>query len=130
MSERQPVRSIGGIAMYSGDPETLAEWYRLNLGIITTRSPVAGALVHDFYHREVEDPQREWRTVWAILPLADQVAPEPTGFRITYRVTDLADFVRQLGARGIEIEREEEHAYGRSAWIQDPEGRSIELWED
>ena len=48
---------------------------------------------------------------------------------INYRVRDLQPFLEQLKADGIEIEKTEDFDYGRSAWIKDPEGNRIELYQ-
>ena len=36
----------------------------------------------------------------------------------------------QLRALGLEIEKVEDHPNGRFAWLTDPEGNRIELFED
>jgi predicted enzyme related to lactoylglutathione lyase len=48
---------------------------------------------------------------------------------INYRVRDLPAFLDQLRADGIEIEKTEDFDYGRFAWIKDPEGNRIELYQ-
>ena len=49
---------------------------------------------------------------------------------INYRVENLDWLLEQLRAEGVEIDdRIEEYEYGRFAWIMDPEGNRIELWE-
>ena len=35
----------------------------------------------------------------------------------------------QLRRDGVAVEKVEAHDYGRFAWITDPEGNRIELWE-
>jgi predicted enzyme related to lactoylglutathione lyase len=49
---------------------------------------------------------------------------------INYRVTDLDGLLAQLREEGVWVdERMETYEYGRFAWIADPEGNRIELWE-
>ena len=49
---------------------------------------------------------------------------------LNYRVADLYSLLEQLRAEGVEVDpRVEEYDYGRFAWIMDPEGNRIELWE-
>jgi predicted enzyme related to lactoylglutathione lyase len=49
---------------------------------------------------------------------------------INYRVANLDWLLEQLSGEGIEIDpRIEEYEYGPFAWIMDPEGNRIELWE-
>jgi predicted enzyme related to lactoylglutathione lyase len=49
---------------------------------------------------------------------------------INYRVYDLDALLEALRAEGVEIDpKREDYPYGRFAWIMDPEGNRIELWE-
>ncbi len=48
---------------------------------------------------------------------------------LNYRVDDLDAVVAALRAAGIEILSREDYDYGRFAWITDPEGNRIKLWE-
>ena len=49
---------------------------------------------------------------------------------INYRVDDLDTLLTQLAAAGVLIDPKREDAdYGRFAWITDPEGNRIELWQ-
>jgi predicted enzyme related to lactoylglutathione lyase len=49
---------------------------------------------------------------------------------MNFRVDDLDALLEQLRARGVQIdEKREDWDYGRFAWIMDPEGNRIELWE-
>ena len=42
----------------------------------------------------------------------------------------MVDVMLQLRAEGVEVdERIETYDYGRFAWITDPEGNRVELWE-
>jgi predicted enzyme related to lactoylglutathione lyase len=49
---------------------------------------------------------------------------------VNYRVEDLDALLALLRQEGVEIDdRREDSEYGRFAWIMDPEGNRIELWE-
>jgi hypothetical protein len=49
---------------------------------------------------------------------------------LNFRVRDLDAMLAQLRAAGITIDRQEaEQGVGRFAWLVDPEGNRIELWE-
>ena len=44
--------------------------------------------------------------------------------------TELDRLLRELRSEGVAVDdRIEEYEYGRFAWIMDPEGNRIELWE-
>ncbi|MBX7139454.1 MAG: bleomycin resistance protein [Chitinophagales bacterium] len=49
---------------------------------------------------------------------------------INYRVENLEALLLALKEEGVEqIGEMESHEYGKFAWIMDPEGNKIELWE-
>ena len=49
---------------------------------------------------------------------------------VNFRVDGLDALLLQLAATGVRIDpKREDHAYGRFAWIWDPEGNRVELWE-
>jgi predicted enzyme related to lactoylglutathione lyase len=54
----------------------------------------------------------------------------PQQAMVNYRVDDLDALLTQLAAANIPIDPHREDAdYGRFAWITDPEGNRIELWQ-
>ena len=49
---------------------------------------------------------------------------------MNFRVADLDALLEALKEEGVEIDpHREDYDYGRFAWIMDPEGNRIELWE-
>ena len=45
-------------------------------------------------------------------------------------VDDLDAMIEQIKAEGVEMEGEPmTESYGKFAWIMDPDGRKVELWE-
>ena len=51
-------------------------------------------------------------------------------FMLNYRVDDLDGLIAQLRAESVEVgDERHEDENGRFAWITDPEGHRIELWE-
>ena len=49
---------------------------------------------------------------------------------INYRVDDLEALLAALHEEGVEIDpKREDYDYGAFAWIMDPDGNRIELWE-
>jgi predicted enzyme related to lactoylglutathione lyase len=69
--------------------------------------------------------------VWSLFPKDTKYfEPAQASFMINYRVDDLDALLERLRAAGVQIdERRENSEYGRFAWIMDPEGNRIELWE-
>ncbi len=76
------------------------------------------------------DPTKIGRTVWSIFPKGtDYFGPSTTPYMINYRVANLDRLLEQLRCADVAIEKIEDYDYGRFAWITDPEGNRIELWE-
>lgn len=122
----QRVTGIGGIFFKSKNPEKLQAWYREHLGI--TPKPDGSVM---FEWRDRDQPERVGYTVWAPFPHDTKYFdPTTTSFMINYRVADLDQLLKQLRSEGVHVEdRIEESEYGRFAWITDPEGTRMELWE-
>ena len=123
-------RSIGGVSIFSCDPRTLAEWCASHLGLRAREDRETGAFYCDFYTTDPENPNLPKRTVCTLLPSDADTPPPSDGFVLSYVIDNLAKALERLRSAGIEIDRVEEHSAGRSAWIKDPEGHVIELWED
>jgi catechol 2,3-dioxygenase-like lactoylglutathione lyase family enzyme len=120
----EQVTGIGGIFFKARDPARMAAWYREHLGIRTENGHT------DFVWREHDQPNRIGRTVWSLFPAdTDYFGPASTPFMINYRVSNLERMLEQLRVAGISVDKVEDQAYGRFAWITDPEGNRIELWE-
>lgn len=122
------VTGIGGIFLKAENPEDLYQWYEKHLGI--QREPHGhGAMLH---WREHENPEREAVTVWALFKKdSEYFNPSRAPFMLNYRVDDMDGLLAALKAEGVAIDpkREDSDEYGRFAWITDPEGNKIELWE-
>ena len=120
----EKVTGIGGVFIKARDPGAMAAWYREQLGIETKDG------FTDFQWREKEKPEQIGRTVWSLFPAdTDYFKPSAAPFMINYRVADLARMIEQLKQSGITVEKVEEYDYGKFAWVMDPEGNRIELWE-
>ena len=70
-------------------------------------------------------------TVWHVATQdSEWFGPSNARFMFNYRVDDMDALIRKLEAAGIELVGEPEyHENGVFAWIMDPEGNKIELWE-
>ena len=60
----------------------------------------------------------------------DYFAPSTADFLINYAVDDMDAFLARLQAKAVVVlKRQDDDQNGRFAWIVDPEGHKIELWE-
>jgi predicted enzyme related to lactoylglutathione lyase len=123
------VNGIGGVFLYANYAAKLAAWYGEVLGIDTVANEERGNYYAQFEQRDLQNPEREVGTVFAIFK-ASATLPEIRGeCMVNLRVSNLAAMIQQLRTNGIEIGKYEEYDYGLFAWIKDPEGYSIELFE-
>lgn len=120
------VTGIGGIFFKGKNPDELSAWYRQHLGIEVDDSHMS-----IFRWREHDEPEREGSTVWSVFPSdTTYFGPGDAPFMINYRVADLDAVLEQLREEGVRIdEKREDGEYGRFAWIFDPDGNRIELWQ-
>ena len=56
-------------------------------------------------------------------------APSTLDHMINFIVEDLDAFRRQLTESGVEVGDIHEDENGRFCWVQDPDGRRVELWQ-
>lgn len=125
---RGRVTGLGGVFFKAQNPKKLLTWYQDHLGI---KPEGEGEPSSMFYWREKDDPDRLGYTVWAIFPRETKYFdPSSSQFMINFRVSDLDSMLKQLRNEGVKVDdKVEEYEYGRFAWIMDPEGNRIELWE-
>lgn len=120
------VTGIGGVFFKSsGDHEALARWYEENLGFALT--DFGGAIL-----RWSDDEAKDGGlTVWHVAEKSSEwFAPSDSSFMINYRVDDMAGMLERMTANGVEVlQGPESHENGKFAWVMDPDGNKIELWE-
>ena len=120
------VTGIGGVFFKSkGDGKALAAWYQERLGL--RLEDWGGAIL-----KWPEDKQEDrGLTVWSVAKSDSKwFSPSDSVFMINYRVDDLSDLLSQLRAAGVEIIGDpQSDDNGKFAWIMDPEGNKVELWE-
>jgi lactoylglutathione lyase len=122
--QMEQVTGIGGVFFKVNDPKGMTAWYRTNLGI----SSKGGYT--DFTWRDKDHPERIGHTAWRMFPTnTTYFGQSSSSLMINYRVANLDRMLEQLGRSGAKIEKIEDYDYGRWAWIIDPEGNRIELWE-
>jgi predicted enzyme related to lactoylglutathione lyase len=120
------VTGIGGVFFKStGDKKALAEWYRKNLGMALEDW---GGAILKWPDDRAED---KGITVWHVAePQSQWFSPSQASFMINYRVDNMAELIAQLKQNGVAIHKgPESHENGQFAWIIDPDGNKVELWE-
>jgi hypothetical protein len=123
------IDGIGGAFLFSNDPKKLAGWYRDCLGMDLGEDPDCNSIYKIFEYRDLENPEMKRSIAWAILPANDDIQGKPRTGKINYTVKNLAEALGHLKNKEVAVEKTEDHLYGKFAWIKDPEGNQIELWE-
>ncbi len=117
----EKVNDIGGFFFRARDPAALSQWYSTHLGVTVVPSNYV---------------KPGWRQETG--PTAFAPFPETTTYfgdagkiwMINFRVRNLDSMTAQLRAGGISVEIDQErYPNGRFAYLNDPEGNPIELWE-
>jgi catechol 2,3-dioxygenase-like lactoylglutathione lyase family enzyme len=117
------ITGVGGVFVASKDPKALAAWYRDVLGI-----PVeawGGAMLR--YDAPAHPPM----VVWSPYRVGSKyAAPSTREFMIDFAVDDLDAYLQRLTQKGVTIiGRSGDDADGKFAWLLDPDGTKVELWQ-
>jgi predicted enzyme related to lactoylglutathione lyase len=117
------ITGIGGAFFKARDVRALSAWYREHLGISIGDE---GYALFDWAQGGPDGS-----TTFAIFPAdTDYFSPGSASFMLNFRVADLDALLERLRALGDPVEeRVMEESYGRFAWVVDPEGNRVELWE-
>ena len=117
------ITGVGGVFVKSKDPKALARWYRDVLGI--PLEPWGGAMLK--YDAPGHPPMVVWN---AMSSTTGYIAPSTRDFMIDFAVDDLDAYLARLKEKGVAVlKREDGGPTGKFAWILDPDGTKIELWQ-
>jgi predicted enzyme related to lactoylglutathione lyase len=120
------ITGIGGIFFKSANKGSeLAEWYKANLGL--DLESWGGSILRWTDDKVVDGGLTVWST-------ADHdtkwFSPSESSFMINYRVDNLDELLASLKQNGVEIQKgPDSEVNGKFAWIMDPDGNKLELWE-
>ncbi len=120
------VTGIGGVFLKAKDRKALAAWYAKHLNV--TLSDYGGVT----FRWSDEVPAKTGATAWSLFPAdSKHFGPGPQTAMINYRVDDMDGLLAQMEKDGVTIDpkREDYDEFGKFAWIVDPEGNRIELWQ-
>jgi predicted enzyme related to lactoylglutathione lyase len=112
---------VGGVFLKARDPKSLSAWYAAHFGI----NPGEGAYV------VFDGAESAGMTLLSHFPQdTAYFGDSGQNFMLNLRVDDLDEILVNLAAAGVRIDpHREEYGYGRFAWIWDPEGNRVELWQ-
>lgn len=114
------ITGLGGVFYVAQDVEATRQWYRDVLGLDGDCGPQL-----DWAAETKEKPF----SLLSFFSDGAYLSPGTQPFMINLRVDDLDVFVADLGVRGVEVLDSVDEGYGKFAWLLDPNGVKIELWE-
>ncbi len=115
------VTGLGGIFYKVADPAATSAWYKENLGI--------GGEWGAIFPWSAEAGGDAYSLLSPFKQSTDYMEPSTAGFMINLRVDDLDGMIADLEAKGIAILGRQDEDYGNFAWILDPDGIKVELWQ-
>lgn len=121
------VIGLGGVFFRCRDVEATRAWYQRVLGMDiddyggTSFGHVKSAALF---------PEGA-RTIWAPFKAdSDYFKPSEADYMLNLMVDDFDGMLEQLKAEDVALEGEPMiESYGKFAWVMDPDGRKIELWQ-
>ena len=120
---KKRVTGLGGIFFKTKDSKATKAWYAKHLGLPVDDYGCT------FWWKD-EDGNKA-STQWSPFK-ADTTYFEPSKqpFMVNFRVENLNNLITVLKSKGVTIVGEiQKFDYSKFAWILDPEGNKIELWE-
>ena len=114
------VTGLGGIFYKVADTAATQKWYQEMLGV--------GGEWGAMFPFKGDDPEG-YAVLSPFKAETDYFAPSEARFMINLRVDDLDGIIADLTVKGIEILGRQDEDYGRFAWIIDPDGVKIELFQ-
>ncbi|WP_310828682.1 VOC family protein [Paenibacillus pedocola] len=113
------IQGFGGIFWRTKNLEAIKKWY----------SDVLQIEIGD-WNGTVIKPQSGNETIFSFFTENDNYFPTEQQVMLNFQVNDLNETLKHLEQIGVPLAKQkEESEYGKFIWIEDPDGRLIELWE-
>ncbi|NQX91410.1 MAG: VOC family protein [Flavobacteriales bacterium] len=123
------IEQIGGVFLSSNDPEAMGKWYKETLNLSYVYEQPGVTYVSVLNYKSLDDAKR-----YSVLSFSKSESPIPEGankaFRLNLRVTSMEKALEELKQKNVSVRGPETHDQGTFAWIHDPDGNEIELWQD
>ena len=114
------VTGLGGIFYKARNVEKSRAWYQEILGV--------GGEWGAMFPFKKDEPEG-FSLLSPFKADSDYFGPSEQPFMINLRVDDIDAMVSELEEKGIEVLGRQDEDYGRFAWIMDPDGIKVELWQ-
>ena len=121
------VIGLGGLFFLCKDVDATRAWYSRVLGIAI--DDFGGS---SFSHASAAGVfPKGAQTIWAPFKgESDYFKPSASDFMMNLMVDNMPGMLARIKAEGVELEGEPmSESYGHFAWVMDPDGRKVELWQ-
>lgn len=113
------IKGLGGIFWRTKNLDALKKWY----------SKVLNVEIEN-WNGTIIKPDSENETIFSFFTEEDRYFPTEQQVMLNFQVYNLDETIKHLEQVGVPLAKEKEVSeYGKFAWIKDPEGRLVELWE-
>ncbi|WP_028531036.1 VOC family protein [Paenibacillus sp. HW567] len=113
------IKGFGGIFWRTKKLEAIKKWYSEVLEIEI-----------DNWNGTVIQPQAGNETILSFFAEDDNYFPAEQQVMLNFEVFNLEETIKHLEQIGVPLAKNKEITeYGKFIWIEDPEGRLVELWE-
>ena len=113
------IKGFGGIFWRTKNLDALKKWY----------SKVLNVEIEN-WNGTIIKPDSENETIFSFFTEEDNYFPTEQQVMLNFQVYNLDETIKHLEQVGVPLAKEKENSdYGKFAWIKDPEGRLVELWE-
>jgi predicted enzyme related to lactoylglutathione lyase len=124
------ISNVGGVFIYSENPQALADWYKEHLDMVFEAIPDGSVFYASFPYTDIATGKKT-NMVWSINRSKNRPAhAKEKHYSVNYRVFDAEKTAAHLRSKGVEVKGVETYPEGKFAWCSDLEGNAIELWED
>ncbi|MFD2370628.1 VOC family protein [Brevibacillus sp. GCM10020057] len=113
------IKGFGGIFWRTKNLEATKKWYSEVLKIEIEN-----------WNGAVIKPDLGNETIFSFFTEDDSYFPREQQVMLNFQVHNLNETIKHLEQIGVPLAKEKEaNEFGKFAWIEDPEGRLVELWE-
>lgn len=112
---------LGGIFFKSINPQGLANWYKTYLGLEVFDWGGAVFMPQDYSENTYN--------IWAVHAHNSEKFAPSQNFMINFIIDNLDELVHSLNENGLNPSEIEVYEQGKFAWVIDPDGNKVELWE-
>ncbi|MED4228462.1 glyoxalase [Neobacillus cucumis] len=113
------IKGFGGIFWRTKNLDVVKKWYSEVLKIEI-----------DNWNGTIIKPQPENETIFSFFAEDDSYFPTDQQVMLNFQVYNLDETIKHLEQVGVPLAKKKEISeFGKFIWIEDPEGRLVELWE-